>query len=252
MSHGSRDPRPQAAAQYLARLVLQQLDSPEVRYLLAPGERSPKNFWPIAGTATLELATLPLHQSIEQFALRARASGFSEVAIVPLFLHAGVHVIEDLPTAVERARAALDSSIALHLLPHVGSYQGILPLLAEQFERWDTPGRILLAHGSRRAQGNDAIAAMADRLNARAAYWSVAPGLREQVTDLAALGAIAIVPYFLFAGDLTEAITAEIQQLQGQFPNTPLHLGQPLGVTPALAASIAEVLASWSFVIRNP
>ncbi|MBD2579151.1 sirohydrochlorin chelatase [Oscillatoria sp. FACHB-1406] len=242
VSHGSRDPRPQTAAKYLTQLVLQALDAPEVRFAIESRNRSLKNSLPIVGSTTLEFASLPLHQSIEKFALRAKAAGFNEVQIVPLFLHAGVHVLEDLPAAVEQAQHALTAGISLNLLPHLGSYAGVERLLVAEFERLDARQRILLAHGSRRPRGNDGISSLANRLGARVAYWSIAPSLAQQVSDLAAGEAIAIVPYFLFAGNITEAIAAENEQLQRQVPETALRLGQPLGATPELAASIVEAL----------
>jgi sirohydrochlorin cobaltochelatase len=236
VSHGSRDPRPQVAAEHLAELVARRLE-------LLSGQTTQKTtFHPLVGTATLEFSLSPLHKRIEQFALLAKAEGWSEVQIVPLFLHRGVHVLEDIPAEVAIARAVLGDRIALKLSPYLGSYRGITSLLSEQFDRANAVGRILLSHGTRRAEGNEPIAAIASQLKALPAYWSVAPSLSERVEVLVTEGcsAIAIVPYFLFTGGISEAIARQVEQLQVQFSHTSLLLSQPLGPTPELARVIVE------------
>jgi sirohydrochlorin cobaltochelatase len=62
---------------------------------------------PLVGTACLEVGAVPLHQQIVAFSRRARAAGAQRVRLVPLFLLAGVHVMEDIPAEVEQARQGL-------------------------------------------------------------------------------------------------------------------------------------------------
>jgi sirohydrochlorin cobaltochelatase len=237
ISHGSRDPRPQVAAEHLARAVAQSLE----RLVQTPQA----SLTPLmVETVALEFAPLELHDAIAQFAHKARTKGFAQVQVIPLFLHEGVHVLEDIPTEVHRARAILDTEIALELCPYLGSSPDLVALLAAQFERLEARDRILLAHGTRRVGGNQPVEAIARQLNAHTAYWSVAPSLAESVATLSQQGAskIAIVPYFLFAGGITDAIARQAQDLQARFPNTSLPLGQPLGPTPELAALVAKSL----------
>ena len=78
---------------------------------------------------------------------------------------------------------------------------------------------------------------MARSLNAHTAYWSIAPSLTEKVTELVAQGQgqIAILPYFLFEGGITDAIAVTVEQLSQTFSQAQLRLGTPLGATAELA-----------------
>jgi sirohydrochlorin ferrochelatase len=196
----------------------------------------------LVGTASLECTTIPLHESLQQFAQQAQQLGYQCVKIIPLFLLPGVHVQEDLPREISIAQAALGYSLKLELLPYLGSHWGLIELLAQQFSRFQGCDRILLSHGSRRTGANQPVEVLAAQLGAIPAYWSVSPSLEAQVALLANSGAkrIAIVPYFLFRGGIAEAIAQHIQPLQAQFPSTSLYLGDPLGATEALTHLIVE------------
>ena len=231
--HGSRDPRPQQSLEQLAALVTQELAS----------SHSPA----LIGTAVLELASLALHEQIEQFAEKAIATGYEKITLLPLFLLPGVHVMEDIPAEVAIAQTKLPS-IALEVAPYLGSYPELATTLSQSasqsMSQSALSARILMAHGSRRSGGNQTIEAIATALKALPAYWSVAPGLEEQVNQLVQQGysQIAIQPYFLFAGGITDAIAQQVDQLAQQFPETQLVLGDPIGTTPALAKLIADRL----------
>ena len=239
--HGSRDPRPQIAVNKLVELVSQELETtshqrgfdqafgaPQATAVISPS---------LVGAAALELASLPLYQSIVQFAQLQK--GVKRIQILPLFLLPGVHVTEDIPAEVATAQQQL-GEIQIGIRPYLGSQTGIIDILAEQFEQLPAQARVLLSHGSRRPRSNQPVEAIAAQLNAVAAYWSTSPSLEQQVENLTAAGYrdIAVVPYFLFAGGITEAITLAVQQLQ-QFEIN-LYLGEPLGATPQLASLIVE------------
>ena len=239
--HGSRDPRPQIAVDRLVELVSQELEttSHQRGFAQAFGAQaqataviSPS----LVGSAALELA-LPLHQAIVQFA--RLQEGVKQIQILPLFLLPGVHVSEDIPAEVAMAQQQL-GEIQIELRPYLGSQPGIIDILAEQFEQLPAQARILLSHGSRRPGSNQPVEAIAAQLDAVAAYWSISPSLDQQVENLAAAGYrdIAIVPYFLFAGGITEAIAVAVEQLENS--DTTLYLGEPLGATPQLASLIVE------------
>jgi sirohydrochlorin ferrochelatase len=185
----------------------------------------------------LELTPIPLRDRIEQVAVQARAAGASRLKILPLFLSAGVHVTEDIPSEVAWAQKALRERVRLELQPHVGTYPELAQLLAQRLAQVPTEASILLAHGSRRSGANQAITALAGGLKALPAYWSVEPSLAGQVEVLAGSGkqAIAIVPYFLFSGGITDAIARQIHQLQQKFPHVAFKLAEPLGATPEFA-----------------
>jgi sirohydrochlorin ferrochelatase len=85
---------------------------------------------------------------------------------------------------------------------------------------------------------------MAISMNAVAAYWAVSPSLKDIVAQLAADGKkkIAIIPYFLFAGGITDAIAESIQDLKLQFPGVSFELYEPLGSNGELTDLIWDLM----------
>ncbi len=224
VSHGSRDPRPQIAVRQLAE---------QLRTCLSA----------VIGTAQLELADAPLHVQISDFASQCAGSGIEKVVILPLFLIPGVHVMDDIPVEVTLANAC--GQIQSIVAPFLGSHLDFVNLFA-----WHGSGStdraIILAHGSRRSGGNQIVEDLAAKWNVQAAYWSVTPSLTDRVTELVATGAskIEILPYFLFAGGITDAIASAVAQLRSQFPQVELTLGEPIGNSPELVTAICNLLGS--------
>lgn len=275
-THGSRDPRPQQAMETLAERVrsllrtqeaigkqpldTHQASSISIHDLSFRGYRgwqgcegqSPAKVtarvsdvgYPLVGTATLELADIPLHEQIRQFASVALADGCNELQVLPLFLLPGVHVREDIPTEVALAQERFGKAIAIAQRPHLGAHPGLGLLLAKQWATVNTDAKILLSHGSRRTGGNEPVELIAQQVGAVAAYWSVPPSLEEQVQRLALAGhrQIAILPYFLFSGGITDAIARRVSELQLQFPNLQLSLGEPIGASAQLATVIVDLM----------
>jgi sirohydrochlorin ferrochelatase len=202
---------------------------------------------PLVEIAYLELAPLSLHQRIEQIAEKRQKLGVERLEILPLFLLPGVHVKEDIPREIEIARRNLKTDMTIALHPYLGSYDGLVDILAQQLESSPADATILLAHGSRRPGGKEFCEAIANRLGAIAAYTLVSPTLEERLTSLTEMGAkkISILPYFLFAGSITDAIAKQVEQLRQAFPHLQLQLGEPLGVTTQLADVILERIEEW-------
>ncbi len=200
--------------------------------------------YPLVGTATLELASLPLHEQIQQFASESLLAGCNQVQLLPIFLLPGVHVKEDIPQEVALASASLGEAVVMNQRPHLGAHPGLARMLASQQATIDADAKILLSHGTRRAGGNEAVEAVADQLGAVAAYWSVKPTLEEQIKVLADAGhkRIAILPYFLFAGGITDAIAQSVSGLQAQFPRLQLKLAEPIGASAQLANLIVDLI----------
>jgi sirohydrochlorin cobaltochelatase len=198
---------------------------------------------PLVGTAALELAPLPLHQQICEFGSQALTSGCSRLQLLPLFLLPGVHVMEDIPAEVATAQEQLGNTIKLNLRPHLGAHPGLKPLLANQINLEASAALVLLSHGSRRPGSNTPVEAVAEYLGGVAAYWSVSPSLEEQITALAEAGQqrIAILPYFLFAGGITDAIAQTVAELQAQFPHLQLSLHEPIGASMELANLVVDL-----------
>jgi sirohydrochlorin cobaltochelatase len=232
ISHGSRDPRPQVAVASLARQLGEwlQRDAPGALPILVE-------------TAQLELAPTPLHVQIRDFADRCQNSGIDRMIILPLFLIPGVHVMEDIPAEVAIADREIGDKVKLVVTAFLGDNPNFTNLFAQN--RSTLPSRsIILAHGSRRAGGNDLVERLAHDLDLQAAYWSVSPSLAERVSAQIAAGAteIGILPYFLFTGAIADAIAESISQLRQQYPQVKLILAEPIGNSPELVATIGKIL----------
>lgn len=265
VSHGSRDPRPQAALEELALLLKRRIEMATDTDLYKQkgqlSDRSPvredeqrsfsrsyaicatESLQPMVGTACLELAALPLHEQIREFGDRILAAGFNRLEIVPLFLLPGVHVMADIPAEVKLAGQAFGADLKIELRSYLGSHPNINSLFAQQISSIWTEAWILLSHGSRRPGGNDPVETLAAQMSALPAYWSVSPSLEERVAELVNAGnrTIAILPYFLFAGGITDAIASNLAKVQAQFPTVQLSLGEPIGASSELADLILDL-----------
>ena len=278
ISHGSRDPRPQEAMNRLADLVRRHLEAgieaepvplsnayyeqdsagkttlltrPRAKVASAPPSEV------IVGTACLELAPIPLSEQIYRFAVRLKAAGVSELKMLPMFLMPGVHVMKDIPAEVDAARDLLkDDSLKLTLCPHLGSHSKITEVLAsrlasagieagiESSTKASSKGSLLVAHGSRRPKGNQAIKSLAGRLGTAVAYWATPPDIETQVIDLMQQGCqkLTILPYFLFAGGITDAIVHRTEELAERFPSVNFRLLPTLGATDEVANLAVELI----------
>jgi sirohydrochlorin cobaltochelatase len=232
VSHGSRDPRPEIAVQQLLGLIREQRQSNhKQQHLFA--------------SAYLELQPEPLHEQIKKFAETALAAGYNRLKVIPLFLVPGVHMMKDIPDEITLAQEALGQDMIVDLQPHIGTHPNLESLLAQQISQKNTAAWILLAHGSRRPGSQQPVEAMAQNLGAVVAYWSIDPSLESRVKELIAVGKreIAILPYFLFPGGITDAIAKSTETLKLQFPLVNFHLAQPLGaITQELAQLIWDAI----------
>ena len=252
--HGSRNRKSLDAAARLKQLLFEELQSlnplSQQNYLKSSfsgikietvGNLSSSQI-PLIDVAALELAPLSLSKSLINFAVKAGDRGFKRVLVVPLFLVPGVHVTEDIPTEISLAMKQIDNKVTIELSPYLGKYSEIMELLDRKFSELSAETRILVAHGSRSFGASKYYLNLRDRAKAEIAYWSMNPSLSQQVKAQIACGRknIAIVPYFLFPGKITEAIAEEVSVLQKEHPEVKLVLGKPLGATPALAKLIAK------------
>ncbi|MBN3881014.1 MULTISPECIES: sirohydrochlorin chelatase [unclassified Nostoc] len=231
LSHGSRDRRPEIAMQQLASLICQKLSSEH-----------------LVGIAALEMSPQPLHEQIQQFAKNAfgdcpHSQNENRLKIVPLFLLPGVHVMTDIPAEVALAQQATGQDTIVELQPYLGSHPNLEKLLAKQIAAIKAEVWILLAHGSRRPGSQKTVEAMAASLGAVTAYWAGPPSLESRVKELVIAGyrEIAILPYFLFAGGITDAIATSIEDLKLQFSAVNFQLAEPLGASAELAELIWDL-----------
>jgi sirohydrochlorin ferrochelatase len=255
ISHGSSDPRPQQAIAKLAQLIRTKLEIqgatciptlklPDRAGTTVPAMVVKSSWYPLVGMATLELAEIPLHEQIRQFASMALVQGCNQLQLLPLFLLPGVHVMEDIPAEVALAKTSLGKAILLNQRPHLGSHLGLARMLARQIATVDADAKILISHGTRRPGGIESVQAVADNLGAIVAYWSITPTLEEQINVLVGAGhkRIAILPYFLFSGGITDAIGQLVARLEKQFSQLDLILCNPIGDSSELTDLIIDLI----------
>jgi sirohydrochlorin ferrochelatase len=246
ISHGSRDPRPAATMEDLAQQMRDRSSHASQASQSDPSQPLPNP--PLVGTAQLELAALSLHEQIIHFAQIAASANCDELQLVPLFLLPGVHVMEDIPTEISKAQAQISPRLRLLCCPHIGKHPGLVTLLNTYQQASDADAWILLSHGSRRPGGNQPIQHLSQRIQAAPAYWSVPPHLPDVVADLVQQGhsSIGILPYFLFAGSITDAIAQMVTELDQQFPDVTVHLAPTLEQSPILLDCIEDLTQSWT------
>ncbi|ACB53049.1 hypothetical protein cce_3701 [Crocosphaera subtropica ATCC 51142] len=256
VSHGSRDPQPQIALERLSYLVEEQLQCYTEKKINPDKNSDCAVLSPLTMVqiASLELSEVSLSQKIQEFATKLEAVGINTLKVVPLFLLPGFHVKEDIPREIATAQEKIGHKINIECCPYLGSYKGLIKIIARQFSTHPQDARIIISHGSRRHGGNDSVEAIACQLNAKIAYWSIEPSLSDQVHSLVQQGKkhITIVPYFLFTGGIITVIREQVHQLQNSLPQTQLNLRQPLGATPELAKlMVSEWISSGFGVQRN-
>ncbi len=250
VSHGSHDPRPEIAMSHLAFLVQSRFQNKiqdKTNFSKFAGNVAAPPRCETVGTAYLELQPQPLHSSIVEFAenvLSREKSQSLHLKILPLFLLAGMHVMEDIPREVEAARRILGDNVVIDLQPYIGCHGGLADLVGLQKNIYCAQKYILLAHGSRRSGFEHHTETLAANLGLTTAYWAVQPNLESRVREFASSGyrEIAVIPYFLFAGGITDAIETAIKKLELQFPGVSLKLAQPLGANEELADLIWDCL----------
>ena len=191
----------------------------------------------IVGTACLELSPIELSQQIYEFGQRLIAAGVRELKLLPIFLMAGVHVMEDLPAEINKARQLLGNSIELTLCSHLGGHPQMLAVLSQRLASVSIEASLLVAHGSRRPKGNRGVERLGKQLGTAVAYWATSPDIEEQAIALMQKGAqrIVILPYFLFAGGITDAIAHRTEELAERFPKIKFRLLPTLGATDEVA-----------------
>lgn len=261
--HGSRNQSYQAAVEKLGALVRSH------------GRFQLGSIFPLVHIAFLELHPLPLHRQIAEFATRAAKHGCSRIQVLPVFLHSGVHVMEDIPAEVAATQEILDPQITIELRPYLGTnILALSHLLASEIahlgERPSGQSWILLSHGSRRPGANQCVAEIADLIGCQLgievaiAFWSISPTLDERVAELTGspnlalvgsddvssqekikaktqMKSLVIIPYFLFAGGITEAIAKSVGQLRRKYANISIQVMDPIGASEDLAAIVLQL-----------
>ncbi|WP_353258659.1 sirohydrochlorin chelatase [Prochlorothrix hollandica] len=250
--HGSRDPRPQAAAQTLVQaLIAHRADPP-----LHPQ------------VATLELGELTLAQQVVTLAHQAQAQGHGHLHLLPLFLLRGNHVGRDIPAALAEAHPQLPHGFRVSVAPPLGQDPALVAWLRSRrsvpyasvpcasVPYASVPGAsgtpptlwILLAHGSQRPQAQTQLNALAQGLEMTLATFATDPSLATQVQRGIDQGCsqVGILPFFLFAGSITDAIAVQVEELQAQYPHLGWQVLPPLAQQPGFTTVLGQWLdRSW-------
>lgn len=114
-----------------------------------------------------------------------------------------------------------------------------------------TTAILLMGHGSRVAEANNALHAIAAMVKETSGCEIVevafreqhAPNIQKGIDACVAKGAgrIVLYPYFLFAGaHVLEDLPEEMEQAAERYPGLEMILGQPLGVHPKLGEIVCE------------
>ena len=98
----------------------------EVRELAKRVERVEKKRYPCVITAFLELASPDIQTGVDL----CKRAGATEITVVPYFLAAGRHVVEDIPKALGEA-VYRHKSLKIHLAGHIGQHEDIPILISK-------------------------------------------------------------------------------------------------------------------------
>ncbi len=113
---------------------------------------------------------------------------------------------------------------------------------------------LLMAHGSRIAEANDAVREIADIVKVMTGFDIVEVSYREQhlpniqqgIDACVAKGAerVILMPYFLFVGaHVQEDLPEEMAEARKRYPNVEFAMGKHLGVHTKLAEVVVDRIA---------
>ena len=112
-------------------------------------------------------------------------------------------------------------------------------------------GLLVVGHGSRRAEANDVVVAVASEMASRLPDWVVRPAYLEIVSpsigdayaELVAAGCARVVahPYFLFPGNhSTHDIPAALRAAAGEHGDVPWVVTESLNLDPRIVDVVAD------------
>ena len=235
VGHGSRREKSNEQVRELAAMLEDRLEIP-------------------VDAAFLELAEPSIPDAIDGL-----AHSVSRLTVVPLSLFAASHVKNDLPLAVDRARSD-HPSVRFHAGAHLGVHPAILDLLDDRVaaveaelgvdrER-DDVAVVVCARGSSDPDSNADVHKLARLLYEGREFDRVAasfvgvtdPLLDETLHDLAKRrpDAVAVVPYMLGDGVLTDRIRDGTATFDAEYPYVDAAAGDPLGTDSRLLDVLAD------------
>ena len=240
IGHGTRDPRG-------ARELHAFADAVAVASRLRGEPRS-------VLACFLELADPPIIAAVEQ----AVAAGVHRLVAVPLLLQAAGHMKNDIPTALNWARARYPAVQIAYGTP-LGVRAEVLTALEQRLAAVEEglpslpaaeTAVLLVERGSSDPDANANVFKVARLLwegrgggLVETCFWSITgPNLAEGLRRCAALGArrIIVLPYFLFQGVLLQRIAAMVEEHRALLAGIELRVAPHLGTHPALVDLVLQ------------
>ncbi|AQL43972.1 ferredoxin [Halorientalis sp. IM1011] len=181
-------------------------------------------------------------------AIAGLAATVSEVTVVPLSLFAASHVKNDVPLAVQQARAAHDG-LTVNNGAHLGIHPAIVDLLDDRAAAIETDlgvdrteddvVAVVCARGSSDPDANGDVHKLARLLDEGRAFSRVEasfigvtePLLSESLHGIAKRrpDAVVVIPYMLGDGVLTQRIRDHTDEFDEEYPYVDAAAGDPLG-----------------------
>ncbi|RXK51403.1 CbiX/SirB N-terminal domain-containing protein [Halorientalis pallida] len=181
-------------------------------------------------------------------AIAGLAGAVSEVTVVPLSLFAASHVKNDVPLAVQQARAEHDG-LTVNNGAHLGIHPAIVDLLDDRAaaveaelgvdRTEDDVLAVVCARGSSDPDANGDVHKLARLLDEGRDFARVEAsfiGVTEPVLDESLHGvakhrpdAVVVIPYMLGDGVLTQRIRDSADEFDDEYPYVDAAAGDPLG-----------------------
>ncbi|GAB3317373.1 ferredoxin [Haloplanus rallus] len=194
--------------------------------------------------AYLELADPPIGEAIETLAPACRT-----LTVVPLSLFGASHVKNDVPLAVQTARARHDD-LTIHYGSHLGVHPSLVDLLDDRVRAVeadlgvdrteDDVAVVVCARGSSDPDSNADVHKLARLLyegrefdRVEASFIGVTSPLLDETLHTVTKSrpdAVVVVPYMLGDGTLTGRIVDTAESFDDEYPYVAAGAGAPLGV----------------------
>jgi sirohydrochlorin ferrochelatase len=226
---------------------------------------------PVEG-AFLEFAQPTIDEAIARLA----GQGGTEIAVVPMFLSALGHTMDDVPRALAKAAERYKGSgvgvqgsgardhgtgVGFFIMPHVGLHQRVVELSALRYRqalegKKDIPATetllIIAAHGSPEPEAIDELAAFAARRIELTPVGRVEPCFvvlgRPQLADVfrqstsLSYKRIVVQPHLLLRGRYHDVIRSQVETFRRESSNIDWIVTEPLGPDRLLAQAVAEMI----------
>ena len=205
----------------------------------------------------VELAYIELARPLVAEALEALAPETRRIVVVPLFLFASGHVKNDLPLAVDAARARFPAT-EIVIAPCLGVHPGLVslawdraaPAIPEEPAARARTLLLVVGRGSSDPDANGDFCKVArligegrGLLGVEPTFLGISAPRTTQSLELVARmrpDRLVVLPYLLFAGRLVARLEAEMREFSARHPWIRASVAPHLGLDPRLLALVGE------------